>query len=259
MSQQELARAVGTSQQQISRLESPAYDGHSIRMLHRLAHAMDADVEVRFRPRVRRLRLHLREDRSTYGSRKAGALTAHVIGGANGAGKSTFALTYLPRVDPRMEFVNADSIARGLSPFNEQAHAMAAGRVFLERIQDLVDTKVSFAMESTLAGRTLANALLRLKENGYRIVLTYLWIPSVDFSARRVASRVAAGGHDIPREVIRRRYDKSRRNLLSLYAPMSDEFSLWDSTSVPVRLVYQRNMKNEQIIDESIWEKIRKD
>jgi len=258
MSQQELACAVGTSQQQISRLESRGYEGHSLRMLNRLAGAMGAEVEIRFQPGARSRQLRVREDRPRYAARQRGGLTVHVIGGANGAGKTTFALTYLPGIHPEMEFVNADAIAQGLSPFNEQAHAMTAGRLFLERIQDLADAKTSFAMESTLSGRTLANTLQQLKAKGYRIAITYLWIPSVAFSARRVAARVAAGGHDIPTDVIRRRFDKSRRNLMSVYAPMADEFSVWDATRVSVRLVYERKLESECIVDERIWRQLRR-
>ncbi len=180
----------------------------------------------------------------------------HVIAGPNGAGKTTFAMRYLPRVAQCAEFVNADAIAKGLSPFNESAVQVQAGRIFLERINSLLTRCVSFALETTLSGRghlALLDACIRA---GYRIELNYLWIPSATFSAQRVASRVASGGHDIPAEAIARRYAKSLANLVTLYMGRCHYVGVWDNAAEVPRLIYERDIDGETIVDGTIWSRI---
>ena len=180
----------------------------------------------------------------------------YIIAGPNGAGKTTFAMWYLPRVAGCVEFVNADSIARGLSPLNEQSVEMQAGRLFLERIRHLCRDHRAFAMETTLSGRGYAGLLRGLKQGGYRIELNYLWIPSAEFSARRVASRVANGGHSIPAEAIARRYAKSLKNLLQLYLPLSDYAAVWDNSRELPRRVYEATEGAGVILDDQVWRQI---
>ncbi len=182
--------------------------------------------------------------------------TCYVIAGPNGAGKTTFALRYLPQVAKCVEFVNADFIARGLSPLNEQSVQMQAGRLFLERVGHLAREARSFAMETTLSGRSHAGLWKGLKKSGYRIELNYLWIPSAEFSARRVASRVANGGHAIPAEAIARRHAKSLRNLLALYLPLADYAAVWDNSTERPRLVYEKSRAHGVVLDSDIWELI---
>lgn len=179
--------------------------------------------------------------------------TCFVIAGPNGAGKTTFAMRYLPRVAHCVEFVNADSIARGLSPFNEAAVQIEAGRIFLGRLDELRERQMSLAFETTLSGRGHVNVLRAFRDAGYRIELNYLWIPSAEFSARRVASRVENGGHDIPAELIRRRYAKSACNLLTLYLPLSDYAAVWDNSAEKPRRVYERDQAGERILDKVVW------
>ena len=180
----------------------------------------------------------------------------YVIAGPNGAGKTTFAMWYLPRVARCVEFVNADSIARGLSPLNEAAVQMEAGRLFLARLHELQGGKRSLAFETTLSGRGHVKVLRGFRDAGYRIELNYLWIPSAEFSAQRVASRVANGGHDIPAEAIARRYGKSLWNLVNLYMGLADYIAVWDNSEELPRRVYEQDEDGETILDEEIWKRI---
>jgi len=183
--------------------------------------------------------------------------TCYVIAGPNGAGKTTFAMRYLPRVARCVEFVNADSIARGLSPFNEAAVQIEAGRIFLGRLDELRERQTSLAFETTLSGRGHVNVLRAFRHAGYRIELNYLWIPSAEFSARRVASRVENGGHDIPAEAIVRRYAKSVCNLVNLYLPLSDYVAVWDNSAEIPQRVFERDQVGQRVLDEDIWKRIK--
>jgi len=129
-----------------------------------------------------------------------------LIGGPNGAGKTTCAMDLLPALLEREEYVNADFIAQGISPFNPDSTAMLAGRLMLERIRHLVKKNVSFAFESTMSSRSFVLFLEECRGRGYRISLVYLWLCSPNLAVARVADRVANGGHAVPEDVIRRRY-----------------------------------------------------
>lgn len=181
----------------------------------------------------------------------------YVIAGPNGAGKTTFGMWYLPRVARCVEFVNADSIARGLSPLNEGAVQMEAGRLFLARIRELRKRMQPLAFETTLSGRSHMRLMREFKDAGYRIEINYLWIPSADFSAERVASRVANGGHDIPADAIARRYGKSLWNLVNLYMRQADYVAVWDNSAERPVLVYELSDEGEAVLDEAIWAQIK--
>jgi len=131
-----------------------------------------------------------------------------VIAGPNGAGKTTFALHYLPQIAGCRNFVNADLIAYGLSPFDSLSAQYDAGRLFLREINANIDKRVDFAFETTLAGRSQISLFKKLRQDGWRIVLFFLWIPDAAFSKSRVRERVAQGGHDIPDDTILRRYPR---------------------------------------------------
>ena len=182
--------------------------------------------------------------------------TCYVIAGPNGAGKTTFAMWYLPRVARCVEFVNADSIARGLSPLNEAAVQMQADRLFLARLRELQGGRQSLAFETTLSGRGHVKVFRGFRQAGYRMELNYLWIPSAEFSSQRVASRVANGGHDIPAEAIARRYGKSLWNLVNLYMGLADYVAVWDNSEELPRRVYEQDEDGESILDEEIWKRI---
>jgi predicted ABC-type ATPase len=145
-----------------------------------------------------------------------------IIGGPNGAGKTTAAQVMVPQSLEIREFVNADEIARGLSPFDPEHAAFAAGRLMLERIRELLKSRQNFAFETTCASRTHLPMLQRCKADGWRVTLVYLWLPSPQAALDRVARRVREGGHDIPGDVVVRRYWAGLFNFRLLYLPLAD-------------------------------------
>lgn len=158
--------------------------------------------------------------------------TLCTIGGCNGAGKTTLASELLPRMGI-MRFLNADEIARGLSPLDPTLTAFRAGRILLEEVQTLMTAKRSFAIEPTLSGRAYVTMLRKAKEQGYRIVMHYIVISSASQAVARVALRVTHGGHHVPENDVRRRFDRSRKHLMEDYLPLADEWVLWDNSRPP--------------------------
>ncbi len=182
-----------------------------------------------------------------------------VLGGPNGAGKTTAARLLLPDVLGVREFVNADEIAHGLSPFNESAAAAAAARLMLERMRELVRSGTSFAFETTCAGLGHAAFLRQCQEQGWRVTLLYLWLPSPQAAIARVARRVAAGGHDIPADIIRRRYRKGARNMLRLYLPLADTAAIYDNGDAGRILIAEREVGRSMVIhDRTRWELLQR-
>lgn len=137
----------------------------------------------------------------------------YIISGCNGAGKTTASFTVLPEMLNCREFVNADEIARGISPFNIESVAIQAGKIMLNRIDELLKQGIDFAIETTLTTKSYLNTIKRAKEAGYKISLLYFWLNDVELAIERVKTRVAEGGHHIPEDVIRRRYFKGIENL----------------------------------------------
>lgn len=162
---------------------------------------------------------------------------ATIIAGPNGAGKTTYARRFLPDELRLAEFVNADLIAAGLSPFNPDKAAFQAGRIMLRRLRDLVAARADFSFETTLTGRTYLPLLQEMRKLGYFIRLDFLWIPDLDVTRQRVHQRVAKGGHDIPDPVQQRRFRVGVRNLATVYRPWLDQWRLFDNTSQVPRLV----------------------
>ena len=144
--------------------------------------------------------------------------TVYLIAGPNGAGKTTFATEFLPAFVHCREFVNADLIAAGLSPFAPETQAIRAGRLLLTRIKECTNARRDFAFETTPAGRGYLRLVADLKRSGYRVVLYFLWLPSAEAAMDRVAGRVRQGGHNIPEALIRRRFEAGLRNFFQLYA-----------------------------------------
>lgn len=160
-----------------------------------------------------------------------------IIAGPNGAGKTTFAEEFLPNEADCPEFVNADLIAAGLSPFLPDQAAFAAGRLMLERIADLVLAGKSFAFETTLSTRSYLRLIPRWRSAGYQVKLCFLRLPDADFAVRRVGLRVRLGGHDIPHATILRRYERGWENLQSAYLGIVDEWSIYDGSQDPPQLI----------------------
>lgn len=163
--------------------------------------------------------------------------TVYVIAGPNGAGKTTFASEFLPDFVDCREFLNADLIAAGLSPFAPETQNVRAGRLLLERIRELAEDEQDFGFETTLSGRSYARMLRQMKDNDYRVVLFFLWLPSADMAVSRVANRVRQGGHNVPEVDIRRRFDSGLRNLFHLYRPLADRWWLYDASRLPPSII----------------------
>ncbi|MEO5960927.1 MAG: AAA family ATPase [Opitutaceae bacterium] len=160
-----------------------------------------------------------------------------VIAGPNGAGKTTYARRFLPQEMRLHEFVNADLIAAGLSPFAPAKAAFEAGRIMLRRLRELAAQRADFSFETTLSGRAYAPLLREMKAAGYYVRLDFLWIPQLDVTRKRVRARVAKGGHDIPDEVQERRFHLGVRNLVTLYRPLLNWWRIYDNTRPEPHLV----------------------
>ncbi|SIO08486.1 zeta toxin family protein [Chitinophaga niabensis] len=165
----------------------------------------------------------------------------YIIAGCNGAGKTTSSFAILPEILHCKEFVNADNIASGISPFNPESVAIEAGRLMLTRIDQLMQAGEDFAFETTLSTRSYVSLIQKAQAFGYKVQLCYLWLESPQLALRRVKSRVAKGGHHIPEDVIIRRYHRSVENLVSLYIPVVDKWSVHDNTSKKPALVAEGN------------------
>jgi predicted ABC-type ATPase len=180
-----------------------------------------------------------------------------IVGGPNGAGKTSWSVQRLPSMFGVSEFVNADEIARGLSPLNPESSAIEAGRLMLERLDALAAAGASFAFETTCAGRGHARLIRRCRTMGYRIALIFLWLPSVDLALQRVARRVSEGGHKIADPVVARRYTLGLRNMRHLYPSLADIGLIYDNSDGAGTLIAERP-ENAQIIvhDEERWGQI---
>lgn len=178
-----------------------------------------------------------------------------VLAGPNGSGKSTTAPALLHGALGVDEFVNADVIAGGLSAFNTESAAMAAGRIMLARLKTLARQRVSFAFETTLAGRSFGPWLTELKATGYAVHIVFLWLSSPELALQRVAERVALGGHDVPAETIRRRYSAGLRNFFSLYRPSASTWRFYDASGKEPRLIaHQIDSERIQVYDRHCWD-----
>jgi predicted ABC-type ATPase len=171
------------------------------------------------------------------GKKKPKPPTVYVIAGPNGAGKTTFASEFLPDFVQCREFLNADLIAAGLSPFAPETQNVRAGRLLLERIGELASARADFGFETTLSGRTYFKLLGDMKASGYRVVLVFLWLPNADMAVARVRNRVKQGGHNVPKDDISRRYAAGIRNLCRLYRPLVDAWWLYDASRLPPKLI----------------------
>ena len=185
----------------------------------------------------------------------------YIIGGCNGSGKTTTAMKLLPNSLNLLEYINADEIAAGLSPFNPESVAIQAGRLMLERLNSLSDAGIDFAFETTLASRHYVRFLQRCKNKGYAVNLIYFWLVSPELAIARVKQRVASGGHNIPEATIRRRYERGRKNFSKLYLPLSDSCIVCDNSALSIQLVASYNSEAAKpiVYQTEIWNSITGD
>ena len=167
-----------------------------------------------------------------------------IIAGANGAGKSTLAPVLLRDTFGLLEYVNADPIALGLSAFDSASMSVEAGRIVVARLRDLAKRRKSFAFETTLASRFYAPWVKRLRESGYKFHLVFLWLNSIELAIERVDERVRSGGHSIPDEVVRRRYDRGITNFFRLYQPLADTWVTYDNSGSGTPLLVSAGGEN---------------
>jgi predicted ABC-type ATPase len=160
-----------------------------------------------------------------------------IIAGPNGAGKTTFAREFLPHEANCPDFINADLIAAGLSPFKPEAAAFRAGRLMLEEIHEKIRNNKSFAFETTLSGRTYVKLLRECHARDYHVLLVFLSLPTADMAVARVAARVAQGGHNVPEVDIRRRFDVGLNNFHEVYKKVVDGWTLYDNSGNMPRVI----------------------
>ena len=181
----------------------------------------------------------------------------YIIAGCNGAGKTSASVTILPEILNCKEFVNADEIARGISPFNSESVAVEAGRLMLQRIEFLLNGDNSFAIETTLATRSYSNLVQRAHQCGFFVQLLFFWLPSPEYAIERVAQRVREGGHNIPNDVIVRRYFAGIRNLFDIYMPIVDSWMIVDNSVNPRFTIAEKIESAISVYDETSYSKIK--
>jgi predicted ABC-type ATPase len=172
----------------------------------------------------------------------------YIIGGCNGAGKTTASFNILPDLLNCKEFVNADEIARGLSPFQPEKVAIEAGRLMLARIEELLKSQQDFSFETTLSTRSFVSTINTARDKGYYITLIFFWLESIQLAKDRVKKRVTEGGHNIEAEVIERRYTSGIRNLFKLYANRVDSLLIYDNSNIESELIAEKELNGEFII-----------
>ena len=182
----------------------------------------------------------------------------YIIAGPNGSGKTTFAKKFLPGYAECPNFVNADLIAQGLSPFSPRAVAIKAGKLVLAQIHEFAEKGISFGFETTLSGKSYVRLLKKLKEEGYRLHLFFLWIPGAQLAIERIKERVLEGGHDVPIQDIRRRFVRSTANFFKLYQPLLDSWIIFNNSGTIPALIAKNEYAKLTVFDEQLFNKIVK-
>lgn len=181
----------------------------------------------------------------------------YVIAGCNGAGKTTASYTILPEILDCKEFVNADEIARGLSPFQPEKAGIEAERLMLKRIKTLLESGENFAFETTLATKSYVNLIKNAKEREYQVILLFFWLHSPDLAISRVKNQVKEGGHNIPEHVIRRRYINGLKNFFKLYLPMIDNWMFINNSGETYEIVAEGSFEDMIINNDPLWNQIK--
>lgn len=180
-----------------------------------------------------------------------------IISGCNGSGKTTASYTLLPDLLDCREYVNSDEFAKSLSPFDPSAAAVVASRYMLQRIEYLLARNADFGIETTLATRSLVKIIEKAREKGYTIVLLYFWLSSPEIAIERIRSRVSAGGHNIPDDVVRRRYHMGLEYFFSTYAPLSDKWILADNSMPQFEVIAEGGVEGIKMKDEEKFNHVK--
>lgn len=178
-------------------------------------------------------------------------LNLYIIAGCNGAGKTTASFTVLPEMLDCHEFVNADEIARGLSPFHPEGVAIQAGRLMIDRVIYLLKEGETFAFETTLSTRSYVNLIKKAQKRGYFVTLLFFSLSTPEQAVQRVAKRVTQGGHNIPTDVVYRRFESGLSNLFNLYMPIVDYWALYDNSNIPTQHIASGELGKEPVILEA--------
>lgn len=181
----------------------------------------------------------------------------YIIAGSNGAGKTTFAIKFLPEYAKCPHFINADLIAKGLSPFEPQKAALKAGKLVLQQIREFSDRGICFGFETTLSGKSYVRFLKELKAKGYELHLFFLWIPSTELAIARIRDRVLEGGHNVPDIDVRRRFARSISNFFMLYKPLLTSWMLFNNSGLKPALIAKGQNQNVEIINKELFEIIQ--
>jgi predicted ABC-type ATPase len=183
----------------------------------------------------------------------------YIIAGCNGAGKTTASFTILPEILNCKEFVNADEIAKGLSPFQPEKVSFESGRIMLKRINELLETNQTFAFETTLATKSYKSKIIEAKKQKYNVTLLFFWLETIDLAIERVKTRVIEGGHNIETEVIKRRYINGIKNLFEIYLEIADEVLIFDNSFGVPELIAEKSLETEiKILSETKFYNLKK-
>lgn len=180
----------------------------------------------------------------------------YIISGCNGAGKTTASYSVLPKLLDCKQFVNADEIAKGLSPFCPESVAIQAGKLMLQRIEELLSANETFSIETTLATKSYAGLVKRAQAKGYKVTMLYFWLNSPELAVLRVARRVSEGGHNIPTDVIYRRYENGIKNLLNIFIPLVDSWLIVDNGVEPREIIAKGTKNIIKLFNEVKFQKI---
>ena len=172
----------------------------------------------------------------------------YIIAGCNGAGKTTASFTILPEILDCKEFVNADEIAKGLSPFQPEKVSIEAGRIMLHRIDELLNSDKTFAFETTLSTKSYKNKIIAAQQKGYTVTLLFFWLQTIELAKERVKTRVLEGGHNIAEDIIERRYVNGIKNLFEIYIDVVDRFTLFDASNNNYEMIATKSIEREIVI-----------